>query len=145
MGYYSRWRVGGGPLHHAVFAARSPSRAPLAGGSMSTRKAPRWVIPFVRALARTGVAREAAKDAGIDHTTAYERRKAHADFAADWAAALRMHAILKAEEEREAVAAIRAKRNSAGALTPLAPPPCSAWPPSPANAEAEMVISGGQM
>src|SRR5437763_16742767 len=118
------------------------------------RKAPRWVIPFVRALARTGVAREAAKDAGIDHSTAYERRKAHAEFAADWAAALRMHAILKAEEEREAVAAIRAGRNSAGPLSPLACrespspaegggagsralPPCSAWSPSPANAGAE--------
>src|SRR4051794_26029937 len=74
-------RVGGGPLHHAVFAAGSPSpRASLAGGTMSTRKSPRWVIAFLRALARTGVAREAAKDAGIDHTTAYERRKAHAGF-----------------------------------------------------------------
>src|SRR5205085_9400799 len=64
---------------------------------------------------------------------------------ADWAAALRMHAILKAEEEREALEAIRAGRNSAGPLTPRAPPPCSVWSPSPATAGAEMVISGGQM
>src|SRR5438045_2522311 len=62
-----------------------PHPNPLPDGERGKRKPPRWVIPFLRALARTGVAREAAKDAGIDHSTAYERRKAHADFAADWA------------------------------------------------------------
>src|SRR3954454_14815959 len=124
------------------------------------RKPPRWVIPFLRALAPTGVAREAAKDAGIDHSTAYERRKAHVDFAADWAAALRMHAILKAEEEREAVAAlrlgsgqalrlgsgpaIRAGGSSAGPLSPLA---CgeSTLSREGRGAGSKMVISAGQV
>ncbi|WP_309662054.1 hypothetical protein [Sphingomonas sp.] len=53
-----------------------------------TRKPPRWVKPFLRGLARTGEARRAALDAGIDHTTAYARRQAHAEFADAWAEAL---------------------------------------------------------
>jgi len=61
------------------------------------RKAPRWTIAFLRALERTGEARAAAEDAGVDHTTAYQRRRAHAEFAADWAAALERG---RAERER---------------------------------------------
>ena len=34
-------------------------------------KEPRWVVPFLRALERTGMARTAAEDAGVDYTTAY--------------------------------------------------------------------------
>ena len=53
-----------------------------------TRREPRWVLSFLRALERTGEVRAAAKDAGIDHSTAYARRKAHAEFAGQWEAAL---------------------------------------------------------
>ena len=52
------------------------------------RPPPRWTVAFLRAIERTGKARWAAADAGIDFTTAYARRKAHPDFAAEWAAAL---------------------------------------------------------
>lgn len=52
------------------------------------RKAPRWAGVFLRALAACGQARRAAELAGVDHTTAYNRRKAHADFADAWADAL---------------------------------------------------------
>jgi hypothetical protein len=53
-----------------------------------TRKPPRWVAAFLRALERSGDARRSALDAGVDHSTAYNRRKAHPDFADAWAAAL---------------------------------------------------------
>jgi hypothetical protein len=52
------------------------------------RKAPRWTGAFLRALERGGDVRRAASDAGVDFTTAYARRKAHAEFAEAWAAAL---------------------------------------------------------
>jgi molybdenum-dependent DNA-binding transcriptional regulator ModE len=64
------------------------------------RRVPRWVGPFLRALERTGEVRTAAENAGIDHTTAYARRRTHAEFAAQWAAALAAHAGRKGEEER---------------------------------------------
>lgn len=53
-----------------------------------SRTEPRWVVPFLRALERTGKARAAAVDAGVDFSTAYARRRAHGDFAAAWAAAV---------------------------------------------------------
>ena len=53
------------------------------------RKMPRWTIAFLRALERTGQVQAAADDAGVDRSTAFARRKAHADFAVDWAAALK--------------------------------------------------------
>jgi len=52
-------------------------------------KEPRWVVAFLRALERTGVARAAATDAGVDFSTAYARRRRHSDFAAAWESALR--------------------------------------------------------
>jgi hypothetical protein len=55
------------------------------------RKAPRWTIAFLRALARTGDVRAAAEDAGIDHSTAYARRTTHAEFASLWRGALAAH------------------------------------------------------
>jgi hypothetical protein len=70
------------------------------------RNAPRWTIPFLRALARTGDVRAAAEDAGIDHTTAYARRKTHADFAGLWRGALAANERwreLKQEEELRSV------------------------------------------
>jgi hypothetical protein len=57
-------------------------------GMTRARKPPRWAIPFLRALERTGKARAAAEDAGVDHSTAYVRRKTHAEFAAAWEEAL---------------------------------------------------------
>lgn len=53
-------------------------------GMTRSRKPPRWVVPFLRALERTGEVEAAARDAGIDKSTAYARRKVHADFAAAW-------------------------------------------------------------
>ena len=52
-------------------------------------KPPRWTIAFLRSLERTGSPEQAALDAGIDRTTAYARKKRHADFAEAWACALR--------------------------------------------------------
>jgi len=69
------------------------------------RKEPRWLIPFLRALARTGEVRTAAEDAGIDHTTAYARRRSHAEFACRWDAALAAHEEqVKAEQEGQLAA-----------------------------------------
>ncbi|WP_205481124.1 hypothetical protein [Sphingomonas arenae] len=59
-------------------------------------------MAFLRALARHGVARQAAFEAGIDFTTAYARRKRDADFSAAWreAAAEGETARSKEEESR---------------------------------------------
>jgi hypothetical protein len=98
------------------------------------RRAPRWVIPFIRSLERTGQVRAAAADAGIDHTTAYQRRRAHGDFAAAWERALEAHA-----------AAVRAERAgdfegvSDGPLSPLS----SAESPSPLKGRGEHLVGAG--
>lgn len=94
-------------------------------------KEPRWVIPFLRALERTGEVRTAAEDAGIDHSTAYARRRSHMHFAARWDEALRAHS--------EAV-----KRNQAEELEALAGLPL----PNPSAAErggTELVGAGCQL
>jgi hypothetical protein len=88
---------------------------PVPGRSF-TMKAPRWVVPFLRALERTGEARAAAEDAGIDHTTAYARRKAHADFAAAWAEALEKHRAERKRVEEEEIAGLA--RSPAAAFGP---------------------------
>jgi hypothetical protein len=99
------------------------------------RKPPRWVQPFLRALERTGEVRTAAADAGIDHTTAYQRRKSHADFGGAWAAALKAHGEQKDRareaEMREVVETLR------NAPSPGSP---SARPTSPAEGGAEFVV-----
>lgn len=64
---------------------------------------PRWAMPFLRALERTGEVRLAAKDAGIDHSTAYARRKSHGEFAEGWARALEAHSEAKRLAEKEEV------------------------------------------
>jgi hypothetical protein len=61
----------------------------------------------LRALERTGEVRSAAKDAGIDHSTAYARRKTHGEFAQSWKEALSAHAERVKREEAEEIAAIR--------------------------------------
>jgi hypothetical protein len=98
------------------------------------RKEPRWVVAFLRALERTGEARSAAADAGIDHTTAYARRKAHGEFADRWAGALRAHAEAKARAEAAEIAALE-----------KTPPPHSVRSPSPANAAEDLFVSGGKV
>jgi hypothetical protein len=103
------------------------------------KKEPRWVAAFLRALARTGDARAAAKDAGIDHTTAYARRRAHEDFAGLWRGALVAHAMVK---EAEQAAELEALRNAGGRPSPGSP---SASPTSPASGRGELVASGGQV
>ena len=106
------------------------------------RKAPPWVTYFLRSLARTGEARAAALDAGVDHSTAYARRRAHADFAAAWQEALTAHAVAKALAEEEEIAVIRAKQAVADPSTirSLADGP----PPHPSGRE-ELIVSGGQV
>ena len=87
-----------------------------------TRKPPRWVGPFLRSLERRGQARQAALDAGVDFTTAYARRKAHADFGEAWEDALRLRSQRMARELEEA------------------PPPHLMRSPSPATAGEESLV-----
>jgi hypothetical protein len=88
------------------------------------RKPPRWCGAFLRALERGGDVRRAALEVGVDFTTAYARRKAHADFGEAWEAAL---AAFVAKEEG----------------TEEAPPPSFGWSPSPANAGEELMLQPG--
>ena len=99
------------------------------------RKEPRWVTAFLRALERTGEVRTAAKDAAVDYSSAYARRRAHAEFAERWAEARRAHdARVKAEEEAE-IAAIK-----------KAPPPASLVPlPTGCAGREEFTVSGGKV
>lgn len=71
-------------------------------------KTPRWTIPFLRALERTGEVQASAEDAGIDKSSAYARRRAHGDFAADWAAAVERFEAEKKRREAEEIAALKA-------------------------------------
>lgn len=48
----------------------------------------RWKDDFLAALAETGNIRHSARIAGISQTTAYDARKAHPEFAAEWKAAI---------------------------------------------------------
>jgi hypothetical protein len=99
------------------------------------RKRPRWVAAFLQALERTGEAREAATNAGIDHTTAYARRKAHPEFASAWAEALRAHGARVKREEEEAIEAL--KRAPSTIASPHNVPP-------PRTGE-ELVVSPGKV
>jgi hypothetical protein len=100
-------------------------------GGAKWRKVPRWVIPFLRALERCGEARAAAADAGVDHSTAYARRRAHAEFGDEWDAAAYRYAVAKEQREREEIDAVK-----------KAPPPPSGWSPSPAKAGENVVLGG---
>lgn len=73
----------------------------IKSGMTGKCKPPRWVVPFLRALERTGDVRAAAEDAGIDHSTAYARRKRHGDFADAWDAAMDRYAAAKEERKAE--------------------------------------------
>ena len=87
----------------------------IESGMTSRGKPPRWTIAFLRALERTGEVRAAAEDAGVDHTTAYARRKAHHGFAEAWDAALRVHGERIAEETKQAVETLSAAQTAAAA------------------------------
>jgi hypothetical protein len=52
------------------------------------KREPHWVKLFLRGLARLGNVRLAAEGAGVDFSTAYQRRKRHGDFAEAWEGAL---------------------------------------------------------
>jgi alpha-D-ribose 1-methylphosphonate 5-triphosphate synthase subunit PhnG len=52
------------------------------------KREPRWVTVFLKQLERTGNVRLAAGQAGVDFSTAYQRRKRHAEFAERWEASL---------------------------------------------------------
>lgn len=83
---------------------------PLIGSGMTDKKkVPGWVHPFLSALARCGDARASARDAGIDHTTAYARRRAHADFAAAWTAAMAAHQQRRKQDEAEELEAFKGR------------------------------------
>jgi hypothetical protein len=49
------------------------------------RREPRWVAVFLKQLERSGNVRLAAEGAGVDFSTAYQRRKRHGEFAEAWA------------------------------------------------------------
>jgi hypothetical protein len=124
----------------------------IKSGMTGRRKEPRWVIAFLRALGRTGVARTAAKDAGIDFSTAYARRRAHSEFAERWAEALAAYqARVKAEEEAAIAALKKAPLPPAASLR--VPPVAGSnrrgegpLPDAPAEGGgAEHVVSGGKV
>jgi hypothetical protein len=104
-----------------------------------TKREPRWVIAFLRALERCGHARASANDAGIDHTTAYQRRKAHGDFADAWAAALAAHRLRRKREEAEELEAFVGRLPSPG--SPVASPTS----PAGGSGEEELVLVNGRM
>jgi hypothetical protein len=106
------------------------------------RKAPRWTVAFLRGLERSGMVRSAAKDAGIDFTTAYARRKAHEEFAAAWAEALRAHKERVERERNEEIAAVRARGFEPSAASPAASPTSAA---SGRGAGAEFTMCSGQV
>jgi hypothetical protein len=84
-------------------------------------EAPRWTIAFLRALERTGEVRASAVDAGVDHTTAYARRRAHPDFAAAWDTAVYQYTGAKEAREAEAIERLKAPLDTLGTNGRAAP------------------------
>jgi hypothetical protein len=99
---------------------------------MRGKKAPLWVTPFLRALERTGKARAAAVDAGVDFSTAYARRRAHADFAADWAGALERFGAGKDRARKAEMAETVERVRKGRVVSPLGSSPFAPSPGSPA-------------
>jgi hypothetical protein len=104
-------------------------------------------LAFLRALERTGQARAAADDAGVDHTTAYARRRMHADFALAWEAALKAHKERVKRERDEEMERLDA-RLSAGQAARLDPSTITSSgngpPPDPSDRE-ELIVSGNRL
>jgi hypothetical protein len=71
------------------------------------RREPRWVACFLRALERTGEVRAGARDAGVDHSSVYARKRAYPDFAAAVEAAKQAFKARVKAEEAEAIAAVK--------------------------------------
>ena len=89
------------------------------------------------------MARSAAKDAGVDPSTIYARRRAHAEFAERWAEALRAHeARVKAEEEAE-IAAINAGPSPPSPFRGFAAPSLSRK--GRGAGDEELTVSGGKV
>ncbi|MEO5773112.1 MAG: hypothetical protein ABIQ32_03205 [Sphingomicrobium sp.] len=87
---------------------------------MTKKRQPAWVPYFLAALERIGAVRAAAAEAGIDYTSAYARRKAHADFAGQWAAAVeRFRAGRAVSDEARVAAEVEEIRAGVGSGTPL--------------------------
>jgi hypothetical protein len=63
------------------------------------KREPRWVAVFLKQLERSGNVRMAAEGAGVDYTTAYQRRKRHGDFAEAWEGALTGHKCASDKEQ----------------------------------------------
>jgi len=116
----------------------SPTASPPspAEGRGTKRKPPRWVIAFLRALARTGEVRVAAEDAGVDHSTAYARRRTHAEFASLWRGALAAHAQWGKRDQDEAIAAVRNPSTIHSSVD---------GPPPRAELREELIGAGAQM
>ena len=107
------------------------------------------MVPFLRALERTGEVRAAAGDAGIDHSTAYARRRSHGDFAGAWERALAGHGDAKKRAEEEAIAELT---NSSSPRARPSPSHGSAVGPSlslegrgAGAGGGETTVSGGQV
>ena len=56
---------------------------------MARTSVPKWLEPFLAALARTGNVRVSSAEAGVDFSTAYARRQRDAGFRAAWAEVVR--------------------------------------------------------
>jgi len=94
---------------------------------------------FLDALARTGNARMAARDAGRAHSTFFERARTHAGFAQDWAAAVAAtHARLHLAGGK------RGPEPSGRHQARSTPPPGSAWSPSPSKLGEDYRTKGGE-
>lgn len=90
------------------------------------------MAPFLRALERSGDARAAVKDAGIDHTTADARGGRMRILSGLWRDALAAHA---AARELEQAAELEALRRD----------PSTAFGGSPPGSGEDLVASGGKM
>jgi hypothetical protein len=115
---------------------------------MKKRKEPRWVTPFLRALERTGKARGAAEDAGVDHSTAYARRKAHGEFAAAWLAALEGFRAAREEAQAAEMAEMVGRVCEANGRAPALSRPLRGCPSSAEGGGAdgeELIVSGGRL
>lgn len=104
------------------------------------QKEPRWVVAFLRALERTGEAREAALDAGVDHSTAYARRRAHGEFAQAWREALAAHRARVAAEEEAEIAGVKGGTWAGGPSTISSSR--NGPPPRPGE---DLIVSGGKV
>jgi len=87
------------------------------------KREPRWVAVFLRALERSGNVRLAAEGAGVDFSTAYQRRKRHAEFAERWEGALAAFQALAPDPSTIGCAAPSSLRHAPGMPISSAPPP----------------------